>query len=108
MKRAFLAGFIGFLLLGLSLGSNPFGFACLLLALSSLVGAVIWWAADFRKPDPYDLNRLHQIHEQEARRAIEDQLEAVDSAGNAICLNCGNHFDPMLHRCPGCGKSLFQ
>lgn len=108
MKLAFLAGFIGFMFLGLSLGANPFGYASLLLALGSLVGALIWWVADWRKPDPYDLKRLQKIHEAEERRAVEEQLEAIDSAGNAICTNCGNHFDPMLHRCPGCGKSLFQ
>lgn len=108
MKLYFLAGFIGFLLLGIGLGANPFGFASLLLSLGSLMGAILWWIVGLRKQDPYDLRQLEKVHKEEERRAIEDELDQLDSAGNAVCLNCGTHFDPIFNRCPGCGKSLFQ
>lgn len=108
MKLYFTAGFVGFLFLGLALGNNPFGYAFLLLSAGSLVGAIIWWIAGFRKQDPYDLRQLQKIHKDEERRAIEDELDQMDSSGNAVCLNCATHFDPIFNRCPRCGKSLFQ
>ena len=107
MKFAFTCGFVGFGLLGLALGSNPFGYASLLLSICSLTGALVWWIAGLKKPDPYSLEALKQLHDEEERRMIEEQLEQIDSAGNAICLNCGNHFDPILRVCPRCGKSIF-
>ncbi|MBC8064470.1 MAG: hypothetical protein H7Y17_06550 [Chlorobia bacterium] len=108
MKLAFVAGCVGFAILGISLGGNPFGFAALLVSVSFGIGAVIWWIAGLKKTDPYDLSQLQRVHEQEERRAIEDQLEQIDSAGNAICLNCSTHFDPMLNLCPRCGKSIYH
>ena len=69
--------------------------------------AVVLWAASLKKRDPYSLAELQRVDEEERRRMIEDELEQMDSAGNAICLNCGSHFDPMLQLCPRCGKSLF-
>ncbi len=110
MKIAFIAGFLGFALLGLSLGANPFGYAALLLSLGFGLGAVIHWASGLRlrRKDPYDLSELARVHEEEERRAIEDELMEMDSAGNAVCLTCGNHFDPKLHVCPRCGRSIFH
>ena len=107
MKLAFVCGFVGFSLLGIALGANPFGYAAFLLSLCSLVGAIIWWVAGFKRTDPYSLGELRKVQDAEDRRAIEEQLMEIDSAGNAVCLNCGNHFDPMLNLCPRCGKSLF-
>lgn len=109
MKLAFIAGFLGFAILGASLGGNAFGYASLLLSLGFALGAVIHWGADFfnRRKDPYSLSELHKIHEKEERLAIEDELMEMDSAGNAVCLTCGNHFDPKLHLCPRCGRSIF-
>jgi hypothetical protein len=108
VKFAFLCGFVGFLLLGLGLGSNPFGFASLLLALGSGLMALILWMSGLKPRDPYSLAELQKVDEAERRRRIEDELDAIDSAGNAICLNCGNHFDPLLQNCPRCGKSLIS
>jgi hypothetical protein len=108
VKTAYFCGFLGFSLLALAVGANPFGYAFLLIALLSGVGALIMWLAGIKRRDPYDLGELQRIDEEERRRAIEDELEQIDSAGNAICLNCGTHFDPLLNICPRCGKSLFQ
>lgn len=108
MKLAYTAGFIGLLILGIALGDNPLGYAFLILSALSLIGAIIWWVAGFQKRGRYDLRQLEKVHKAEERRAIEDQLEELDSAGNAVCLNCGTHFDPVFNRCPRCGKSLFQ
>ncbi len=95
------------MVLGFALGDNPFGHASLILALGCLIGAAIWWLSRLKGTDPYDLKALHRIHEDEERRAIEDELAEIDSAGNAVCLNCGTHFDPQFHRCPRCGKSIY-
>jgi hypothetical protein len=108
VKLALTAGFVGFALLGLALGSNPFGYASLILSLGFALGALIWWIADLRKPDQYDLNELARVHKDEERRKIEDELMELDSAGNAVCLTCGCHFDPILNLCPRCGRSIYQ
>lgn len=108
MKLAFLAGFVGFAMLGLALGSNPFGYAAVLVAVGSGVMALVLWVGGLRWRDPYDLHDLQRIDAQERRRAIEDELEEIDSAGNAVCLTCGTHFDPMLNLCPRCGRSPFH
>lgn len=108
MKTAYFCGFLGFSLLALAVGANPFGYSFLLLAFLSGIGALIMWLASLHRRDPYDLHELQRIDEEARRRAIEDELEELDSAGNAVCLNCGTHFDPMLNLCPRCGKSLFQ
>lgn len=108
MKTAYFCGFLAFSLLALAVGANPFGFAFLLLAFLSGVGALIMWLGGLKRRDPYDLGELQRIDAEERRRAIEEELEQIDSAGNAICLNCGTHFDPLLNICPRCGKSLFQ
>jgi hypothetical protein len=107
VKLAFLAGFVGLGLLGLALGQNPFGYATLLLALGSGIGAVIWWICGLFPRDPYSLKSLERIDREERRREIEEQLQSIDSAGNAICIQCGNHFDPMLIHCPNCGRSIY-
>jgi hypothetical protein len=110
ISYALACGLVGFLLLGIGLGDNPFGYASFLLALGFGLGAIIHMVSSIsiRKKDPYDLRELLKVQADEERRAIEDQLAEIDSAGNAVCLNCGTHFDPMLHRCPRCGKSIYS
>jgi hypothetical protein len=109
VKIAYFCGFLGFSILALAVGANPFGYAFLLIAFLSGVGALIMWLGGLKwGRDPYDLGELERIDKEERRRAIEEELEEIDSAGNAICLNCGTHFDPLLNICPRCGKSLFQ
>ena len=107
MKIAYIAGLLGFVLLGFAIGLNPFGEAFILLGLLFGLGAVILWVSDLRVGSKYDLKKLEKVDREERRRAIEDQLEELDSAGNAVCLSCMNHFDPELGRCPRCGRSLF-
>ncbi len=109
MKIAFVAGGVGFGILGLSLGANPFGFAAILLASSSFLMALILWLGSLRwKRDPYDLKELRRIQENDDRHSLEQELAELDSAGNAVCLNCGTHFDPKLSFCPRCRKGIFS
>jgi hypothetical protein len=110
VKLALVAGFLGFAILGASLGANPFGYSSLLLSLGFALGALIHWGAglNLRRKDPYSLEALRRVQDEEERRAIEDELAEIDSAGNAVCLTCGTHFDPKLSLCPRCGRSIFH
>jgi hypothetical protein len=108
VKVAYICGFVGFTLLGWACGANPFGYAFFLVGMLAGVGALIHWIYDLKWGGKYSLKALERVDREERRRAIEDELDQIDSAGNAICLNCGTHFDPILNLCPRCGKSLFN
>lgn len=108
MNTPLVCGFVGFSILGWALGPNAFGHASFLVALGFLLGVGIHGVSrlKLKRKDPYSLDELRKVHENEERRAIEDELMEIDSAGNAVCLCCGNHFDPKLHLCPRCGRSI--
>ena len=102
------AGTVGFGILGSAIGWNPLGQSLILIAALFLLGFFVVALSGIKwKKDVYDLAVLRQVQEREERRAIEDEIDEIDSAGNAVCLNCATHFDPALNKCPRCGKSLF-
>ena len=108
VKSSFLAGFLGFMILSIAIGNMPLGHASFFVALGFLLGYLVALAIGYKKRDPYDLKILEKIDREERYRQIEADLEEMDSAGNAVCLCCGNHFDPLIGQCPHCGKSLYR
>jgi|GEM_PF-6629073 len=103
MKIAFIAGMVGFAILGIALGPNPIGQGSMIVAALFGLGALIHWLVGLRpKPDAYDLAVLRQIHERENDKVDEEELEQYETTGQAICLNCGDEYDPRLGRCPRC------
>jgi hypothetical protein len=54
-----------------------------------------------RRRNPYDLDQLRRIHEEEELRAI-DPGEVSQEAEWVVCPHCGNRYRTRLLICPNC------
>jgi len=106
MRTSLIAGMVGFAILGFALGANPFGQASIVLAALVGLGALVVRLYELKpqKKDAYDLALLKQIHERKEMAKIDDELGEFETTGKAICLNCGDEYDPRLGRCPRCRR----
>lgn len=98
---------IGAILLGAAVGGLAFQIGTAISAALFITAGIAALSSKIGSIRKYDLKQLEKVDREERRRLIEQELEQLDSAGNAICLTCGNHFDPELMICPRCGRSIY-
>lgn len=56
-----------------------------------------------RRHDPYSLEALREIEEQERNRPEETDLS---EKGGQLCHTCGEVYGPEYNACPRCGRSF--
>ena len=76
--------------------------AIAVLSILVLMGVVVRNSVERRRSDPYDLQLLRDIHEQEEfERADAEHIEESDT----ICPHCGHLYGPKFRICPACKRS---
>lgn len=66
-----------------------------------LVGLVMAARPLFRRHDPYSLEELRRLDEEERLR--EASWAGTDDADEIVCIHCGAIRDADRPRCPNCG-----
>lgn len=103
MQRAlpYFATGIGLMMAGLALGgAQALGLSLDLVGAAAFLTGLFVWIKPVFAHDPYDLNRLLEVHE-------EAKLEGIDATSDPesdsiVCARCGTVYNVRLPVCPNC------